>query len=239
MLHVDGPPAACFVSAAPSLSLTLGCWVGLQVCPPGKYAASPLSTTCLFCPPGSFSYYWGAPTCRTCLPGTYAASAGSLFCDICRCVGASIKLLRAHNGQQLLTAAPLLPKGSHVCCTDSHALHAVRPCREGTTTRAEGATQCEVMVADGSSSWLDSMAGSADVAVLLSFGLLLDGTSLESVSRWVRQLARACSHASGSPGYSVSRLRAAGMCAGAGVSAACAVAQSWTCSRCVLLSAGL
>lgn len=60
------------------------CCVLLQVCPPGKYAGSPFSTTCLYCPPGTFSYYWGAPTCRTCLPGTYAATAGSLFCDICK-----------------------------------------------------------------------------------------------------------------------------------------------------------
>lgn len=58
--------------------------VCLQVCPPGKYAASSFSTTCLFCPPGTFSYYWGAPTCRTCLPGTFAATAGSLFCNICK-----------------------------------------------------------------------------------------------------------------------------------------------------------
>jgi hypothetical protein len=45
-------------------------------------------------------------------------------------------------------------------------------------------------VAGGSTSRLDSMLGSADVAVLLSFGLLLDGTSLESVSRWDRHLLR-------------------------------------------------
>lgn len=60
------------------------------------------------------------------------------------------------------------------------------PVRDGTTTRAEGATYCEVAVSGGSSSSsrLDAALGGADVAILLSFGLLLDGTSLESVSRW-------------------------------------------------------
>jgi hypothetical protein len=55
--------------------------------------------------------------------------------------------------------------------------------REGTTTRTEGATLCEVLVAGGLSSRLDDVLGSTDVAILLSFGLLLDGTNLESVSR--------------------------------------------------------
>lgn len=117
----------------------VACCCCSQVCPPGKYAASPFSTGCLYCPPGSFSYYWGAPTCRTCLPGTFAAAAGSLFCDICR---------------------------------------------DGTTTRSEGATECEVAVSsDGRGVRLDDSLAASDVAILLSFGLLLDGASLEAVSR--------------------------------------------------------
>jgi hypothetical protein len=54
-----------------------------QVCPPGKFSASPYSTGCRLCPEGSFSYFWGADACRTCLPGTFAPSRGSLYCDIC------------------------------------------------------------------------------------------------------------------------------------------------------------
>lgn len=41
-----------------------------------------------------------------------------------------------------------------------------------------------MLVSGGSASRLDDSLGAADVAILLSFGLLLDGTSLESVSRW-------------------------------------------------------
>lgn len=55
-------------------------------------------------------------------------------------------------------------------------------CRDGSTTRTEGATDCEVVVAGGFAA-VDDVWGTADVAILLSFGLLLDGTSLESVSR--------------------------------------------------------
>lgn len=68
-------------------------------------------------------------------------------------------------------------------CIHCRRVAAVPCChREGTTTRTEGATQCEVVVTGGASR-LDETLGSADVAILLSFGLLLDGTSLESVSR--------------------------------------------------------
>lgn len=70
---------------------------------------------------------------------------------------------------------PCLDTGIHDCL--------LMLSREGTTTRTEGATRCEVSVAGGLFSRLDDVLGSADVAILLSFGLLLDGTNLESVSR--------------------------------------------------------
>lgn len=54
-------------------------------------------------------------------------------------------------------------------------------CRDGTTTYSEGATSCDLSVSDGGSV-IDSQSAS-DYAILLSFGVVLDGTTLEAVTR--------------------------------------------------------
>lgn len=101
----------------------------LQVCPPGKYAPSPLSTFCDVCPPGTFTYFWGAAGCRTCLSGTYAPTQASLYCNICP---------------------------------------------EGLTTSGDGAFFCDVAVGGGAV---------PSYAIFVSFSVLLNGTSLDRVSR--------------------------------------------------------
>jgi hypothetical protein len=121
-----GPSAACWPLTPRAHTRT-----HTQVCPPGKYAASPFSTGCLYCPPGSFSYYWGAPTCRPCLPGTFAADAGSLFCDICRCV--------AHFCRVRCAATPVArARPSCACRPHAHAMSTLgsRSCR--VRARAQG-----------------------------------------------------------------------------------------------------
>lgn len=56
--------------------------------------------------------------------------------------------------------------------------------REGTTTTSEGSTSCDITVTNDGSG-LDSLDGAVDYeyALLLSFGVVLDGALLEAVSR--------------------------------------------------------
>lgn len=54
--------------------------------------------------------------------------------------------------------------------------------RDGTTTYSEGATSCDITVTGDGLPSIDAYS-TAEYAMLLSFGLVLDGTSLEAVTR--------------------------------------------------------
>lgn len=57
-------------------------------------------------------------------------------------------------------------------------------CRDGTTTYSEGSTSCNITVTPDSTA-LDALSSATDseYALLLSFGVVLDGAMLEAVSR--------------------------------------------------------
>ncbi|WIA09604.1 hypothetical protein OEZ85_008996 [Tetradesmus obliquus] len=138
---------------------------------PRQWPPSPAQNPrCTVCPNGTYSTRVDADECKVCPPGKYAASPFSTSCLFCP-PGSFSYYWGAPACRTCLPGTFAAEAGSLFC----------NICRDGSTTSSEGATSCDVSLSDGGSV-LDSQ-GASEYAILLSFGVVLDGTLLEAVTR--------------------------------------------------------
>ncbi|WIA29687.1 hypothetical protein OEZ86_012169 [Tetradesmus obliquus] len=144
---------------------------GTTVIAPRQWPPSPAQNPkCTVCPNGTYSTRVDADECKVCPPGKYAASPFSTSCLFCP-PGSFSYYWGAPACRTCLPGTFAAEAGSLFC----------NICRDGSTTSSEGATSCDVSLSDGGSV-LDSQ-GASEYAILLSFGVVLDGTLLEAVTR--------------------------------------------------------
>ncbi|GMH32813.1 hypothetical protein BSKO_00647 [Bryopsis sp. KO-2023] len=129
-----------------------------------SWPASPAqSAWCKICPEGMYSSVVDSPECSPCRPGHYADWPGSCGCKLCS-------------------------PGTYTYMWSSEAC---RPCMIGTYSKGSGSEQCDICSKDwtthgeGQSSCLVHVRKtdlSKHYAIIASFGVFLNGTSLEEIS---------------------------------------------------------
>ena len=170
-----------------------------QMCMPGSFAAAPQSPACTACGNGTYAYSWGSTHCNHCIIGTYAPKQACLLgaitardcltCIVHVCASHTFAVAICMQERDLHERAarhlpvPELARATRCAADDmphgwAQGSRLCMMCLSNTTNLEDGSASCPQAVLPGTNM-------TTRYAVIVSFGVYLNGTSLSDIAQKV------------------------------------------------------